>query len=135
MPNQIFNDVLKIIWKSSVMELFFSKFQAYKLQPLALHVFKIPKNTWDNACCGIPFYRNRCVQVLYRIAALSSFLKNWQVYLKMTPTWMFYWEVAKNILSGYFFRNTNERMLPKIQTYICLEHQWTPFKVILMLNN
>ena len=29
---------------------------------------------------------------------------------------MFYWEVAKNILSGYFFRNTNERMLPKIQT-------------------
>ena len=62
---------------------------------------------------------------------------------------MFYWEVAKNILSGYFFRNANGRVLRKIQTSICLEHQWMPFngwvgncretsngiKVILIGNN
>ena len=32
-------------------ELLFSKFQAYKLQPLALRVFKIPENSHDNMCC------------------------------------------------------------------------------------
>ena len=108
------------------MELLFIKFQAYKLQPLALRVIKIPENLWDNVYCGIPFYRSRCIQVLYRIAAPNSFLKISQVHLKRTPTWMFYWETAKNILSVYFFRNANGRVLPKIQTSICLEHQWTP---------
>ena len=49
-----------------------------------------------------------------------------QGYLKSTPTWMFCWEVAKNIPSSYFFWITNERVLPKIQTSICLEHQQMP---------
>ena len=62
---------------------------------------------------------------------------------------MIYWEVAKNIPRGYFFRNANGRVLPKIQTSICPEHQWAPLnrwvrncgemsnciKVILMMNN
>ena len=131
------------------MEILFSKFHAYKLQPLALRVLKIPENFWVSVCCRILFYRNRCLQVLYRIAALNSFLRSSQVYLKRTPTWMFYWEVAKNILSGYFFRNANGRALPKIQTSICLDNQCMPLngwvgncreminciKVILIPNN
>ena len=103
----IFEDVVKIFWKNSVIELLFSKFQAYKLHYLALHVFKILGNSWDNVCCGIPFYRSRCIQVLHRIAALNSFFRSSQGYLKRTSTWMFYWEVAQNILSGYFFQNAN----------------------------
>ena len=125
-PNQTFKGVLKISWKTFVMEFLWEKFQAYKLQSLSLHVFKIPENSWNNVCYGIPFYRSRWVQVFYRIAVLNSFLRSSQVYLKRTPTWMFYWEVTKNILSGYFYWNANGWVLLKIQTSICLEHQWTP---------
>ena len=148
-PNQIFKGGLKTFWKSSVMELIFSKFLAYKLQPLALHILRIPENLWDIVCCGVPFYRSRCVQVLYRKTALKSFLRSSQVYLKRTPTWTFYWEVAKKIPGGYFFQKANGQVLLEIQTSICLEHQWTPLngweenciemsnciKVILMPNN
>ena len=98
--NQTFKDALNISWNSSAIKFLFSKFKAYKLLPSALHVFKIQENSWDNMCSGIPFNRRRCVQVLYRITALNSFLK---VYLKRTPTWMFYWKVSKNFPRGYCF--------------------------------
>ena len=121
--NQTFKDVLNISWNSSAIKFLFSKFKAYKLLPSALHVFKIQENSWDNMCSGIPFNRRRCVQVLYRITALNSFLK---VYLKRTPTWMFYWKVSKIFLEAIVFPNANGRVLPTIQIYFCLEHQWTP---------
>ena len=54
------------------MELGFSKFQAYKPQPLALRVFKIPENSSDNVSCRVSFHRSRGVQGHYSIAALSS---------------------------------------------------------------
>ena len=87
--------------------------------------------------------------ILYRIAALNSFLRSSQVYLRRTPTWMFYWKVAKNNPSYYFFQNTNRQVLWKIQTSICLKHLWVPLnwwirncremsncvKVILMQNS
>ena len=74
------------------------------------------------------------------------------MYLKRTPTWMFYWDWdfnAKNIPTGFFFQNSNGEVLLKIQTSICLEHKWMPLngwvgnctkmsnciKVILMPNN
>ena len=87
------------------MELGFSKFQAYKPQPLALRVFKIPENSSDNVCCRVPFHRSRGVQGLYSIAALSSeqHFEKLPKILKGTPTWMFYWEVVKNIPNDYFF--------------------------------
>ena len=68
-----FLKILKISWKSFVIELPFSNFHAYKLQPLALFVFKILENSWDNVCCGIPFYKSKYIQVLYIITALNSF--------------------------------------------------------------
>ena len=64
------------------MEFLFITFQAYKLQPSALHVLKISENSYDNMFWGIPFYSSRCVQVLCKIAALNSFLKSSKVYLK-----------------------------------------------------
>ena len=56
---------------------------------------------------------------------------------------------SQKYFAWLFFWNINWRMLPRIQTSICLEHQWTPLnervencremsnciKVILMLNN
>ena len=51
-PNQIIKGVLKISWKSPVMELLFSKFQTYKLQPLCvfLKFQKIPE-----IACAVEF--------------------------------------------------------------------------------
>ena len=57
------------------MEFLFSKSQAYKLQPFAFPVFEIPENSWDDYC-GIPFYRFRHLQIIYRRAVLKSFWEN-----------------------------------------------------------
>ena len=65
----------------------------------------------------------------YRIAALNSFFEKLPSVLKKDPRSMFYWEVAKNILRGYFSRNANGRLLPKILTSNCLEHEWKPLNV------
>ena len=122
-PNKTFTSVLKTYRKSSAMELLFRKFQVYRKSSIFSSVcFKNSrKSPWDNVCCGIPFYR--CIQILYRTAALNSFLKSSQVYLRRNSTWIFYWEVPKNF-AGFFFQNANERVLLKIQTSFCLEHQW-----------
>ena len=77
------------------MEFLFSKFQAYKLQPSALRVFKIPKHSLDKVYWGISFY-SWGVQILYRIADLNSFLKSIQVYLKGLHHVFFSWKFPKN---------------------------------------
>ena len=68
--------------------------------------FRILKNSGDKVCCGVPFYKSRYKQVLYRLAALEGFLEKsqegLQVYLKRTPPWMFCWEVSRNFQSSYF---------------------------------
>ena len=50
---------LKVFWtfrkvsrKNSDMEFLFSKFQACKIQPSVLHVFKLPEHSLDNLCWG-----------------------------------------------------------------------------------
>ena len=111
----IFEDVVKIFWKNSVIELLFSKFRAYKLHYLALHVFKILGNSWDNVCCGIPFYRSRCIQVLHRIAALNSFFRSSQGYLKRTSTWMFYWKLPKIFWVAIFFKTLMDVLFQKFK--------------------
>ena len=65
--------------KSSVMEFLLEncKYSNYSLQlylfySLQLYVFKNLEDSWDNVCCGVPSYRSRREQVLYRIAALKE---------------------------------------------------------------
>ena len=74
--------------------------------------FRILKNSGDNVCCSVPFYRSRYKQVLYRIAALEGFLQKsqegLQVYFKRTPPWMFCWEVSRNFKSSYFCHTSME---------------------------
>ena len=66
------------------MKFLLSRFQAYKLQPSTLSIkFKILENSSDKVYWGIPFYRSKRLQVAYRIAALSSCLKNSQESLKV----------------------------------------------------
>ena len=59
-----------------------------------------------------------------RVAALNSFLKRSQVYLKRSPTWKFWWEVSRNFPSAFpIFQNADGQALPKIKTSCSLEHQ------------
>ena len=59
-----------------------------------------------------------------RVAALNSFLKRSQVYLKRSPTWKFWWEVSRNFPSAFpIFQNADGQTLPKIKTSCSLEHQ------------
>ena len=58
--------------KSSVSEFLFSKLQAYKLQPSALQVFKILKNSGNSVYCGVPFSRSRRKKVLRKACKCTS---------------------------------------------------------------
>ena len=61
---------------------------------------------------------------VYRVAALNSFLKSSQVYLKRSPTWKFWWDVSRNFPSAFpIFQNADGQALPKIETSCSLEHQ------------
>ena len=42
------------------MEFFYSKLEAYKLQPSSLDVFKILEISRKNVRRGVSFYRSRC---------------------------------------------------------------------------
>ena len=58
--------------KSFVSQFLFSKLQAYKLQPSALHVFKIWKNSGNSAYCAVPFSRSRRKKVIRKACKGTS---------------------------------------------------------------
>ena len=102
------------------MELLFSEFQAYKLQPLALRVFKILLwNSFLQKQVSTGSLQNSCSEQLCE--KLLSVLKK-------DSTLMFYWEVAKifgvtifseTLMEGYF-HNSNIHLSGT---------QWTPLNV------
>ena len=106
----------------------FSKLQVSKLQPatlpcMFLKFWKIPEIT-----CAVEFL----LQVLYRIAALKSFLEKSQeglrARIKRTPPWMFLRKVCKvcrNVWSSYFFK-IEWTDASESSNSLFLEHQWTP---------
>ena len=107
-------------WKSWIVEFLYSKLQASKLRPpvllsMFLKFWKIP----DKMCCGVLFYRRRCLQALSRISALKTLLGK----VPGRPEFVLKKDSTLNVLLGsmqkfskkLFFQNTNGLMLPKVQ--------------------
>ena len=46
-----------------------------KLQPPALHVFKIQESSGNKVCCAVPFHRSKCYQVLQNCCSKQLFGK------------------------------------------------------------
>ena len=65
---KVFRKFQKISRKSFLVEFFLSEFHAFKRQPSALRVFKIPENFWDNVCCSVPLLQKQ---------ALVDTIQNW----------------------------------------------------------
>ena len=107
-------------WKSWIVEFLYSKLQASKLRPPVLlskflKFWKIP----DKMCCGVLFYRRRCLQALSRISALKTLLGK----VPGRSEFVLKKDFTLNVLLGsmqkfskkLFFQNTNGLMLPKVQ--------------------
>ena len=110
--------------------------QAFKLQLSALpcKFLKCWKITEITSTVEFLYYRSKRQKVLYRIAALNSFLENFQedlqVYLKGLPPWMFCWEICKNFRSSCFFKIFSKHQwtdASENSESLFLEHKWTPF--------
>ena len=103
------------------MELLFSKFQAYKLQPLALCVFKILLwNSFLQKQVSTSSLQNSCSEQLFE--KLLSVLKK-------DSTLMFYWEVAKifgvtifseTLMEGYFRKFKHSFVWNTMDTFECM---------------
>ena len=95
------------------MEFLFSKFQAYKLQPSALHVSKIPENSRDNVVLWNPFLQkqvrtgslqNSCSEqlsekltsVLKKVSNMDVLLRSFQNFSK----WFF--DFSKMLMDRFF---------------------------------
>ena len=107
-------------WKSWIVEFLYSKLQASKLRPpvllsMFLKFWKIP----DKMCCGVLFYRRRCLQALSRISALKTLLGKVpgrsEFVLKKDFTLNVLLRSMQKFSKKLFFQNTNGLMLPKVQ--------------------
>ena len=105
------------------MEFLFSKYQAKKLQPCTLCIFKIMESSYNNVYCGACFYRSRAysirnnysrqlrgepVSVLKKDSKIVVFLGNFEKYSEQL-----------------YFQKTNGQLLPKIQVAFFLKIQRT----------
>ena len=64
--------ILVGVQEELLSQFLFSKLQAYKLQPSALQVFKIWKNSGNSVYCAVPFSRSRRKKVIRKACKCTS---------------------------------------------------------------
>lgn len=98
------------------MEFFFSQLQSYKLQLLALSVFKIMENSWENVCWGF-ITGAGAPRSLQKSRFLEDFQKGQLVYLNTIPPWFFLLQSFQKVSKQLFCQNTNRQVRMEVQTF------------------
>ena len=113
---------LKVFWKfrkvsrkKSDMEFLYSKFQACKIQPSVLHVFKAPEHSLDNLCWGTKADTRRFSTGYQLCLTFWKSPRTRATLVNKESTMMFHWYFSVSFWELYFFETLVNKCFRKFK--------------------